>query len=379
MTTLSINPETIDHRSLFISQLPSPSRGVSLRSSNPNLYTQVRPPTFLDEAQVGLTKYPPQLCEEGTGGTYFLKNLQNKPIAVFKPKDEDPLSYNNPKYSSEHIPHFKGILAGEGASREVFAYEIDNGFARVPETLMVTISHWVFTGDEILKQKQGSFQQFVSNIKGTAEDFGSSIFSVDDIHRIAMLDLLLVNCDRNAGNFLLTTDNRLVPIDHSFCLPDYRNITDLQWFEWMNWRQSKLPISQVAKEFIINFDISNAIKRARQLNIREECIWTLRLSHTFLLNAIQKNKSLYEIGQMMCSPSSSNPSIFARTVLQTVAKLNLLPDFNQVEPLLNNQHFNQHFDQLTVTSTQYFLLLFVLQLHIISVFIESIFSVSSLS
>lgn len=375
MTTLSINPENIDHQCLFISQLPSTSAGVSLRSSNPNLFTQTRPPKFLHEAQVGLTKYPPQLCDEGTGGTYFLKNPQNKTVAVFKPEDEDPLSNNNPKYSSEHMPHFKGILAGEGASREVFAYEIDQGFAKIPETLMVSISHWVFTGQEVLKQKQGSFQKFVSNTKGTAEDFGSSLFSVEDVHRIAVLDLLLVNCDRNGGNFLITHDNQLVPIDHSFCLPDYRFISDLQWFEWMNWRQSKLPISESAKQFILDFDISSAIKKARRLNIREECIWTMRLSHSFLLRAVRSGKSLYEIGKLMCSPSPSAPSAFASAVLQAVTKLKSLPDSKQLRYITDNPQVNF----LTVTDpTQYLLLLFVLQLHIISVFIESVLYVSQI-
>lgn len=374
-TTLSLNTKNIDHQCLFISQLPTASAGVSLRSSNPNLFTQTRPPKFLNEAQVGLTKNPPQLCDEGTGGTYFLTNLQNKNIAVFKPADEDPLSYNNPKYSSEHTPHFKGILPGEGASREVFAYEIDRGFAKIPETLMVNISHWVFTGQEGLKQKQGSFQKFVSNTKGTAEEFGSSLFSVEDVHRIAMLDLLLVNCDRNGGNFLVTNDNQLVPIDHSFCLPDYRFLTDLQWFEWMNWRQSKLAITDSAKQFLFDFDISSAIKKARQLNIREECIWTMRLSHSFLLNAVRSGKTLYEIGKLMCSASSSNPSEFATAVIQAVTKLKSLPDVNQLQYITENPHFHQ----LTADSTKLFLLLFVLQLHIISVFIESVFSVTQMS
>jgi hypothetical protein len=259
-TTISLN-DNIDHRSLFISQLST--QRVSLRSSNPNLFVQKRPPKFLEDAHIALSKYPPKLCDEGTGGTYFLNDLKNKPIAVFKPSDEDPLSNNNPKYSNDHFPHIQGILPGEGCLREVFAYEIDDGFSNIPETLMVTISHWVFTGDQILKQKQGSFQKYVRNLKGNTEDIGSSLFSVDDVHRIAILDLLLVNCDRNAGNILVTRDNRLIPIDHSFCLPDYRFITDLQWFEWMNWRQSKLPTTDSAKDFILNFNISNAIKKVK--------------------------------------------------------------------------------------------------------------------
>jgi len=373
-TTLSINPENIDHQCLFISQLPSTNAGVSLRSSNPNLFTQTSPPKFLNEAQVGLTNNPPQLCDEGTGGTYFLKNPQNKTVAVFKPADEDPLSSNNPKYSSECMPHFKGILPGEGASREVFAYEINQGFTKIPETLMVSVSHWVFTGQEVLKQKQGSFQKFVPN-KGTAEEYGSSLFTVEDVHRVAMLDLLLVNCDRNGGNFLVTHDNQLIPIDHSFCLPDYRFITDLQWFEWMNWRQSKVPISESAKQFILDFDISSAVKKARQLNIREECIWTLRLSHSFLLSAIRSGKSLYEIGKLMCSASSSQPSVFATAVLQAVTKLKSLPDANQLHYITENTHLNQLNVTVADHPTQ---LLFVLQLHIISVFIESVLSVSQI-
>jgi hypothetical protein len=38
-----------------------------------------------------------ELCEEGVGGTYFMKNKKGRRIAIFKPQDEEPFHVNNPK------------------------------------------------------------------------------------------------------------------------------------------------------------------------------------------------------------------------------------------------------------------------------------------
>lgn len=48
----------------------------------------------------------------------------------------------------------------------------------------------------------GSLQEFVSS-KGPIENYSSDLFSADEIHKIAVLDLRLVNLDRNEGNILV--------------------------------------------------------------------------------------------------------------------------------------------------------------------------------
>lgn len=74
----------------------------------------------------------------------------------------------------------------------------------------------------------GSLQLFVTS-EGPIENFSPTLFSADEIHKIAVLDLRLLNLDRNACNILVQSrvDARtgvetktLVPIDHGLTIPD---------------------------------------------------------------------------------------------------------------------------------------------------------------
>jgi len=51
-----------------------------------------------------------------------------------------------------------------------------------------------------IKKEIGSLQKYVSNI-GSLTDLSPSLFSVEDVHRIAQLDIRLFNVDRNDENF----------------------------------------------------------------------------------------------------------------------------------------------------------------------------------
>ena len=74
---------------------------------------------------------------------------------------------------------------------------------------------------------------------GPIENFSYSLFPTDEVHKIAILDLRLLNLDRNASNILVQeqTDEKgkkskkLIPIDHGLTIPDSLQITtfDLDW------------------------------------------------------------------------------------------------------------------------------------------------------
>ena len=205
----------------------------------------------------------------------------------------------------------------------MFAYHIDQGrFAGIPETHLVEVSHWIFTNpdgvvtERSIKKKVGSLQAFVIGGK-TAEDMPCSRFQASDVQRIAVLDLLLANCDRNAGNFLTKeVDNtiRLIPIDHAFCLPDYFHLNDILWFEWMTWRQCKQsPVLPEIITFVDDFDMEAACSRARDLHFREECIVTLQLCHIFVREALHKGWTLNQIARLMCA-DVQRPTILAKLV-----------------------------------------------------------------
>jgi phosphatidylinositol 4-kinase type 2 len=227
----------------------------------------------------------PDLALEGSGGTYFLHDSRKQKIAVFKPGDEEPYADNNPRGYLRQQPGDslrKGIVPGEACIREVAAYLLDHdGFSGVPMTTLVEARHPAFntngfrlnvsqggasigshsitpsnSGVSLTKHgnednrcmtKPGSFQEFI-HCECTIDDISPSKISVEEIHKIAILDIRLMNADRNAANLAVcrNSDNslRLVPIDHGYCL---RSVCDVSWMDWcwLDWPQLKQVCNKV--------------------------------------------------------------------------------------------------------------------------------------
>jgi phosphatidylinositol 4-kinase type 2 len=247
----------------------------------------------------------PDLVLDGSGGTYILHDVRKNPIAIFKPSDEEPYAENNPRGYLRPPPLASGsggrgssnpadttplalrdgVAPGEACIREVAAYLLDtDGFAGVPPTTLVEARHATFNtngsrlsvsqggasigphsiattaapsslrlspvspvvsssspGGRALVQKPGSFQEFVK-CECTIDDISPSKIAVAEVHKIAILDLRIMNADRNAANLLVRRrrDNtlELVPIDHGFCL---RSVCDVSWMDWcwLDWPQLK--------------------------------------------------------------------------------------------------------------------------------------------
>jgi len=215
----------------------------------------------------------PEFVLDGSGGTYFLHDAQKAKVAVFKPADEEPYAENNPRgYTpqpgQQHMALREGVVPGEACMREVAAFLLDHaGFSGVPLTTLVEARHPAFNNNgSRLKvaqggasigshsitspgslpatsklKKVGSFQEFVY-CECTMDDISPSKLSVDEVHKIAILDIRIMNADRNSANLLVRRrrDNtlELVPIDHGFCL---RSVADVSWMDWcwLDWPQLK--------------------------------------------------------------------------------------------------------------------------------------------
>ena len=213
----------------------------------------------------------PELVLDGSGGTYFLRDARKNKVAVFKPADEEPFAENNPrgyvKQGDSEEALREGILPGEACLREVAAFLLDHGgFSGVPMTTLAEARHPAFNANgkllklseggaslgshslnpqspatSTLKKKVGSFQEFVA-AECTMDDLGPSKISADEIHKIAILDIRLMNADRNSANILCKRhdDNsiELVPIDHGYGL---RDVCDVSWMDWcwLDWPQLK--------------------------------------------------------------------------------------------------------------------------------------------
>ncbi|CAJ1969230.1 unnamed protein product [Cylindrotheca closterium] len=275
----------------------------------------------------------PELVLDGSGGTYFLHDVRKSKIAVFKPADEEPYAENNPR---GYLPHpvqstslREGIVPGEACIREVAAFIMDHeGFSDVPMTTLVEARHPNFnsngsqlnvsqggasigahsilsggTSSSTTETKVGSFQQFIRT-ECSMDDISPSMIRVDEVHKIALLDIRLLNADRNAANLLCRrrSDNslQLIPIDHGFCL---RASADVSWMDWcwLDWPQLKQPVSKVTREYIMRLDIEEDAKTLRdRFNIDQKAIDYFCASSRLLKLGISKGLTLYDIACMCC-------------------------------------------------------------------------------
>uniref|UniRef100_A0A061RS87 1-phosphatidylinositol 4-kinase n=1 Tax=Tetraselmis sp. GSL018 TaxID=582737 RepID=A0A061RS87_9CHLO len=262
------------------------------------------------EAREGLELgYSPRLAGAGSGGSYFLLGKDGTSyVAVFKPEDEEPQARNNPRGlvgseggGSEGLR--RGVLPGEGASREVAAYLLDHDhFAGVPPTAMVNCFMEADGAGKGHSQelKRGSLQQFVK-FDADCEEQSPRAFDPEVCHRIFVLDLRLANCDRNASNILARRTEggwKLTPIDHGYCLPG--SLQDVS-FEWLYWPQAEVPFSEATREYIAKLDAERDIEilEANGLEFRPECLRTLRVCTALLKKGAAAGMAPAAIGRLM--------------------------------------------------------------------------------
>jgi hypothetical protein len=248
-----------------------------------------------------------ELCSQGIGGTYFIKNEDGKRIAVFKPSDEEPGSESNPKGMVDDPL----MPPGGGSIREVAAYVLDQGFAGVPETYLVSgIQHPSFSS-----VKSGSLQRYIDHAEDP--DISSSRYSVDDVHKIGILDVRLYNMDRNEENILIQnlSSPKLIPIDHSYVLPSELSFL---WFEWLHWKQAKQPFSEEILSYIQSIDIQKDAATLRQLGFEPAAIRTMMISSSLLkIAALKYGYNLNQIGSLMSRKSIKDLSPLERMVKET--------------------------------------------------------------
>mmetsp|Transcript_91487 Transcript_91487/g.182336 ORF Transcript_91487/g.182336 Transcript_91487/m.182336 type:complete len:583 (-) Transcript_91487:216-1964(-) len=260
----------------------------------------------------------PVLSIEGTGGCYFIPDTRGHPVAVFKPRDEEPYMPNNPReamvwhgdegMNGEDVRMRHGVGPGGCCYREVAAYLLDTGhFARVPQTTLVKCLHPKFTNREQTPQgpKVGSFQAFACS-DGVAEDFSSSKFPADEVHRIALLDIRTLNCDRNVGNLLVRRSSSggsisLVPIDHGYCLPEVLEIGWCDWC-WLDWPQCKEPLSKATLEYVLNVvdpEADAALVKAQFPEIPDSSVCLLKLAGLLLQCGCRAGLSVFDIASLV--------------------------------------------------------------------------------
>ncbi|KAN0027833.1 hypothetical protein ACTFIV_009657 [Dictyostelium citrinum] len=337
-------------------QPQSPNNDKSLRKSgSPWLSSQVNTnqAELMELSGKRLSTSSPKLCSEGVGGgVYFIQGEKDThPISVFKPRDEEN-GIIGPNHSIMGMK--AGTLPGEGAFKEVAIYlfdQIHNGYFGVPVTTLVEVQHPIWNNkqqvdgaatekdsnsNEFGIKKIGSLQEYIV-YEDTADEVGCSKFSVDDIHRIGLLDSLVLNCDRHSGNLLVVAKEdsdrlELVPIDHSLCLPSSDQLSDA-WFDWINFPQSKVPFSEKEQQLVESIDIDKVIRQLhlKLPKLRLLCLETLKLTTLFVKKAVQAGLNLCQIGMAISRYQSlDEPSPLESIIANTIKTQKLS---------LSNSHF----------------------------------------
>ncbi|CAI8589324.1 unnamed protein product [Vicia faba] len=309
---------------------------------------------MIDSTFNGLKKgNKPVRSSEGTGGAYFMQDSRGvEYVSVFKPIDEEPMAVNNPRglpVSSNGEGLKRGTKVGEGALREVAAYVLDHpkagprlvsgeavGFAGVPPTVLVQCLHEAFNypnngdcGSLMMDRKVGSLQKFMSN-DGNCEDIGPGAFSVEEVHKISVLDIRMANADRHAGNILFRKESSgqtmLIPIDHGYCLPEkFEDCT----FDWLYWPQARQPYSPDTVDYISTLDAEKDIELLKYYgwDVPVECARTLRLSTMLLKKGVERGLTPYAIGNIMCRENLNKKSVIEEIVFE--AQESLLPGMDE--------------------------------------------------
>ena len=357
----------------------------------------------LSQARAGLELgLAPHLSVEGEGGTYFMPMQresdgdERRPpaesdvafVACFKPRDEETFAPRNPKrfVGAFGTPTLRvGVLSGEAYARECAAFLLDHGgFAGVPPTALVRCSHAGFNNDGAhLHSKLGSFQLFVDGAT-PVEDFGPTRLPVEEVQKIALFDLRLMNLDRNGDNLLVKWVMReetqlatstppainsasssggggggvgsgggawrraaagrrkvlvpsLVPIDHGFILPSDLGLAWCDWC-WMGWPQVRAPLSPAFVAYVAALDAERDIallKAALGPAIRPACYTTLRVTTLVLQRGVAAGMNLADIASCLARVGDdlSESSLLERMV-ETAGITATSAVHNVREPLL---------------------------------------------
>merc|ERR1711998_436094 len=102
----------------------------------------------------------------------------------------------------------------------------------------------------------------------------------DEVHKIGVLDIRLVNNDRHFANILCRSGDdgklQLTPIDHGAVLPSCFHL-DKARFEWMYWKQAKEPFSAATLAHIESLDPEKDAAFLRSMDVDEECVVSMVL------------------------------------------------------------------------------------------------------
>ncbi len=279
----------------------------------------------------------PILTLNGTQGVYFLRDRRKRIVAVYKPRDEEAFMQNNPRglvsYGNDNVSLRPGIRPGEAYLREVAAYLLDHGHKLgVPATTIVESRHTSYSwsmqpsvggegqgrGNDS-KMKVGSFQEYV-HFDEIVSDIAPEKLEKVQVQLLAVLDIRILNCDRNDANILLKrgeTGFELIPIDHGMSFPEVLEIAWCDWC-WISWPQIKEPIDPYVHTYILALNPEkDAEMLSEKLNLRPSCLPLFKVACTLLIEGAKAGLTLYQIANIILRQEDLHtPSIMEQIMIR---------------------------------------------------------------
>jgi hypothetical protein len=173
--------------------------------------------------------------------------------------------------------------------------------------------------------KTGSLQEFV-NAHDHAGNMSPTHFTVPDCHRIGILDIRIINMDRNDGNILIVKTKQrqdrpekssrysLVPIDHGLSFPDRLEVAE-EDIVWMGWPQAKEPFGEEELKYIKNLSWEKDQKMlVKTLGMRKHELRLMWVMYRLLQLGASAGLTLFQIGEILYRTDFEEPSTLQRII-----------------------------------------------------------------
>lgn len=258
----------------------------------------------------------------GTCGAYLVENDTGEK-GIFKPSSGEGTN-------EDGSPLKRGVTLGEATAKEIAAYKLGADLS-VPHT-----SH--FTLDDNNELVQGSLQAYAVHVCA-AEDLGPSVFSVDEVQKIGILDIRLLNLDRHLTNLLVAEDcngvKTLIPIDHGYSFPSYHDLSDV-YFGWSYFKQCKEAFTDKSLQLIEAIQPLEDAALLHQTGISSNSIVASTLATLLLQYAAKANLTLSQLADFMQSDlqldTPSGFEVVVKKAIHAACGSNIVFDFSADVP-----------------------------------------------
>lgn len=278
-------------------------------------------------------------------GTYVLTDHASTQKAIIKFQNLEPGT--DCSMADKSILRAKlGLLPKEGAPSEVLVHR----FSQIASFDQIHLPFTLFAELEtnIKSATTCSIQQFIPDCQPLGElDFTQKeALDVSSIQQLAILDMIMVNTDRNYGNVLISKEGKIYPIDHSLCLP--RRFESNGVFCWLDLSQAQLPFSEENKRLIFSLAPGmleaalGGFKEIAELDLHtfKERFFTYFMALEILKNGAALDLTPFEIGYFFTlseKEASFDPSSVARKLFLKIEEKNPLAPIEEITAIFSTE------------------------------------------